>query len=432
MPWELPLGAKNEHAFPTHRHRWFLIVLVGVIFFGIGWISAQSRSTPPNASVPPPGGAITNIAVPAEFPKTLNFDLFWNTWNLVKERSVDRPIDDRTLFYGALKGIVGSLKDPHSVLLDPSEAKRFSEDLSGSFQGIGAEIGFRKNQLVIVAPLPESPAERAGIKSGDFIVAIDGVDAFPLSLEEAVLKIRGKKGTVVKLKIARPNLKEPKEISITRDTIEVKSVLWKWADATSFSKIAGSRRIAVVKISSFDEKVRERFSKVTQEMIVGGVQGIVLDLRNDPGGLLDAAVEISGEWIDHNLVVIEQRGPNASSERIEYRSQSTARLEHIPTVILVNQGSASASEILSGALQDYGKAILVGTKTFGKGSVQELSKLPDGSALKLTIAKWLTPHGRLIDKEGIAPDILVEPLDKENAEDVQLKRALQEVIKKMK
>lgn len=424
------MGAKSER---NHAKRKFVTILaVAVIFFGFGWMSAQSRTITSIVATPPSGGTITNIVVPAEFPKQLNFDLFWATWNLVKERSVDRPIDDRTLFYGALKGIVGSLKDPHSVLLDPSEAKRFSEDLSGSFQGIGAEIGFRKNQLVIIAPLPESPAERAGIKSGDFIIAIDGVDAFPLSLEEAVLKIRGKKGTVVKLKIARASLKEPKEISITRDTIEVKSVTWKWADTTPFAKVTGKRRIAVVKISSFDERVRERFSKAVQEMLVGGVQGIVLDLRNDPGGLLDAAVEISGEWIDHNLVVIEQRGPNASSERIEYRSQTTARLGHIPTVILVNQGSASASEILAGALQDYGKAILVGTKTFGKGSVQELSKLPDGSALKLTIAKWLTPHGRLIDKEGIAPDVLVEPLDKENAEDVQLKRALEELIKKMK
>ncbi len=404
------------------------VLLIATVFFAGGWYAGTSRATSTNA--PPSGGVVTNISIPPEFPKSVDFALFWNVWNIVKDRSVQRPIDDRALFYGAVKGIVASLKDPHSSLLDPTETKRFTEDLSGAFDGIGAEIGYKNNQLVIIAPLPESPAQKAGIKAGDIILTIDGADTFSLSLEEAILKIRGKKGTIVKLQIARANMKQPKEILITRSRIEIKSVTWSWADKKLVPSAFVNKKIAVVKISSFDEQSTERFSKTVQEMIVGGVQGIVLDLRNDPGGLLDAAVTIAGEWIDHNLVVTEQRGPDAGSERVEYRSQTKARLGNIPTIILVNQGSASASEILAGALQDYAKAKLVGIKTFGKGSVQELTRLPDGSALKLTIAKWLTPHGRSIDKNGIPPDVKVEPSDKEGAEDIQLQRALQELFKR--
>lgn len=398
--------------------------ILAIVFVG-GWNSAMRLQ-------PPVAGANAFVVNPGK-PDGIDLTQFWGVWNVVKEKSVYRPIDDQTLLYGAMKGIVSSLKDPYSVLLDPIESKRFSEDLSGHFDGIGAEIAIRKNQLVIVAPLEGSPAEKAGLLSGDAIISIDGVDTAELSLEEAVLKIRGPKGTVVKLFVFRGAFDKPKEIPVTRAQIVIKSVKWEWVKADRLPVALQKKKIALVKLSSFDEKVVEQFSEAVHRITVGGADGLIVDLRNNPGGLLDAAVSIGGEWIDHNLVVTESRGMDAQSEKYEYRSNNTPRLSGVPTVLLINQGSASASEILAGALQDYGKAVLIGTKTFGKGSVQELMQLPDGSALKLTIARWLTPHGRSINDNGIEPTIKIENAPDPSVKgykDAQLERAFIEVLKK--
>jgi len=400
------------------------MVLLG-IFVG-GWSAAMQSKSPSTLA--------NAFAANPTKPDGVDLVQFWNVWNLVKEKSINRPIDDQTLLYGAMKGIVSSLKDPYSILFDPTEFKRFSEDLSGHFDGIGAEIGIRKSQLVVIAPLEGSPAEKAGLKSGDAIISIDGKDTANLSLEEAVQKIRGPKSTVVKLMVFRLTFDKPKEISVTRAQIIVKSVKWEWIKADRLPSAMRKKKIALLKLSSFDEKVVEEFSKAVQDITVGGADGLIVDLRNDPGGLLDAAVSIGGEWIDHNLVVTERRGKDAMAEKFEYRSSNTPRLAAMPTVLLVNQGSASAAEILAGALQDYGKAVLVGTKTFGKGSVQELMQLPDGSALKLTIAHWFTPHGRSINENGIEPNVKIENALDPSAKgykDTQLERALTEVLKKL-
>ena len=425
--------------FRGHR-RWLkraAVAALSLLLFTGGWTASlsyysQSRSFTPIVK----GGTFSDLAVPDAFPKNIDFKLFWSVWDLVKTRSIQRPIDERILFYGALKGIVRSLNDPNSALLDPQESRRFADDLSGEFEGIGAEIAIRNNKLVIVAPLPETPAEKAGLKAGDEVLSIDGKDTSSMTIEDAVRAIRGKRGTVVKLLIRRAGKPKPQETPITRGKIELKSVRLEWFKAEALPKELQKKKIARLVISSCEGAAPSRFQAAVQELLVGGADGVVLDLRNNPGGLLDSAIDVAGAWVDHNLVVFEQHGRDAGSPKTEYRSQGQARLSQMPTVALVNQGSASASEILAGALQEYGNATLVGAKTFGKGSVQELMQLPDGSALKLTIARWLTPHGRLIDGNGIEPNVAVEqpeqPADSSaTVRDVQLERALKELARRI-
>lgn len=349
--------------------------------------------------------------------KHLDFAMFWQVWDEIKLRHVKKDITDEQLFYGALSGLVGSLEDPYSVFFDPKTAKQFTEDLEGAFGGIGAEIGVRNKIITIIAPIPESPAERAGVKSGDYVLEIDGKDTSGFSLEEAVSKIRGEKGTSVKLTLGREN--EPvKELTIVRDIIKVPNATLKVE--------AG---IAYIGFHAFTETSVEDFRNTVDKALAEKPQGIILDLRNNPGGFLDASIDIAGEWVKYgDLVVIER-----TSDGKEKKHYAAGRgvLAQMPTVILVNQGSASASEILAGALKDHGLAQLVGMKTFGKGSVQDLSFLPDGSGLKLTIAEWLTPNKNAINEKGIDPDFEVEikePKKGETLKDNQLEKA-KEVLK---
>ncbi len=343
-------------------------------------------------------------SVPKRLRDKIDFKQFWTVWDLVQERFIDRPVSESQLFYGALSGIVGSLNDPYSVYLDPTTAKKFNDDLAGSFDGIGAEIGIKRDELRIIAPLEGSPAERAGLKSGDIITAIGDVETRGMPLEKAISLIRGKKGTSIVLKIFRESFVKPKEFTVVRDTIVVQSVKSKMLP----------NGIAYLKISSFDERATAEVRRAVDNLLQFPPKAFIVDLRNDPGGFLDTAVEIAGEWLSREPVVYEQyhakpRETNGldSNGRKVYNATGSARLAKLKTVVLVNGGSASASEILAGALQDYGKAILVGTRTFGKGSVQEYETLSDGSAVKVTVARWLTPKGRAIEKEGIVPDIEV-------------------------
>lgn len=360
------------------------------------------------------GGAIINASqVPEYLSKDVDFSLFWQVWNLAKKDYVHQPVADTKLFYGALSGIISSLGDPYSVFFDPQTAADFNQELQGSFEGIGAELGIKNKQLTIIAPLPDTPAEKAGLKAGDNILAIDGKDATDMSLDYAVSIIRGPKGTAVNLTVFRAGWDKPQDFKITRAQIDVPSVKW---------EMKGD--IAYIEINHFNEDTSARFNQAVSELIAKNPKGVVLDLRNNPGGFLDTAVDVAGEWISNNIVVVEQ---SDDGQKNEERSSGLARLENLKTIVLVNEGSASASEIVAGALQDYGKATLVGEKTFGKGSVQNLEPLPDGSAVKITVAEWLTPKGRHIDKEGIAPDIEVKLTEEDyNANrDPQLDKALE-------
>jgi len=364
------------------------------------------------------GGSIENKGkLPNYLSKDIDFDLFWKVWDLVKREYVEQPVADTKLFYGALSGIVSALEDPYSVFLNPEMTKKFEQELSGAFDGIGAELGIKNKQLTIIAPLPDTPAERAGLRAGDKILAIDGRETTNMSLDYAVSIIRGPKGTEVTLTIWREGWEKPQDIKITRAKIEIASVKWGMKD-----------EIAYIEINHFNEDTSRRFNQAVVELLTKNPKGLILDLRNNPGGFLDTAVEIGGEWIEKDVIVIEQK---QNGEREENKSSGLARLQDLKTVVLVNEGSASASEILAGALQDYGKAILVAKKTFGKGTVQNLETLPDGSSVKITVAKWLTPKGRLIEGEGITPDEEVDLTveDYEANRDPQIAKAI-EILKK--
>jgi carboxyl-terminal processing protease len=365
------------------------------------------------------GTGVLHIGSSAPFGvQDADFNMFWDVWNLAKGQFVDQPVSDRELFYGALNGMVAGLGDRYSTFFDPEEAQAFNDELDGSFFGIGAQIGLDKDGFItVIAPLPETPADKAGIKAEDHILAIDGVDTSGMTVDEAVKRIRGEKGTTVKLLILPKGSEEPKTVEIVRDEIKVKSVTWEMRDD----------KIAVISVSIFNEDTGPLFRDAVTELMKQNPKGLILDLRNNPGGLLDEATELAGYWMDGKPAVMEE----VRGERSSLIAHGHNELADMPTMVLVNGGSASASEILSGALQDYHFALLVGEKTFGKGSVQEYHNLPDGSAVKITVARWLTPAGRSIDKEGIMPDEVVpytiEDLHAER--DPQLQKAV-DLLKK--
>lgn len=387
----------------------FLILLIGI---GGGFYFGQKG----NVQIIDSGGKII-IGKETGQPKNVDFSVFWDTWKIIEEKYVDRPADYNEMVYGAISGLVKSLDDPYSVFMDPEESKEFMEDMEGTFEGIGAEIGIRKNILTIIAPLEGMPAEKAGLKSGDKIIKIDGETTIDITLTEAVRKIRGEKGTEVALTIMRENLEESKEIKITRGLIDVKSVEWEM-------KKAGETDLAYLKIRRFSEDTYQELNKAAGEILSSSAKGIVLDLRNNPGGYLNVAVEVTSIFIDgKETVVIEDFG---NGKKKEYKSSGRAKLAHLPVAVLINQGSASASEILAGALRDIKKVKLVGEKSFGKGSVQELERLKDRSSVRLTVAKWLIPSGHCINEEGLKPDIEVEMTDEDidNGIDKQLEEAM--------
>lgn len=326
-------------------------------------------------------------------------------------------IDEKQLSYGAVEGLVRAAGDPYTAFSNPEETKQFKETLKGSFSGIGAEMGIEGGLIVVIAPLDGSPAEKAGVTAGDIIVAIDGKNlAEDTSLDNAVRMIRGPKGTQVKLTVIHPDKREKSDIVITRDDIEVQSVKSEIKDG-----------VAHITISSFNGDTSSKFSKVAKDAKRAGVKGIVLDVRGNPGGYLDAAVDIASEFLSPNATVVIEKGKTETT----HRAKRTGSLRGIPHVVLINQSSASASEILAGALQDNVGTELIGEKSFGKGSVQDVIDLSDGSSIRVTIAKWFTPKGTSIADEGITPTITVKD-DEETKEDEQFARALEELKKLMK
>ena len=395
-----------------------ILILVLVSFFAGLYLSGQNAVIEDLAKeeVLYVGELIGQYNVPEEgrVSQDIDFELFWETWDKLKERFVDKDkLSDKKMFYGALKGMVDSLDDPYTVFMNPKKSKEFEDDLAGIFEGIGAEIGIKNDILTIIAPLPDMPAIKAGIKSGDMVLSIDGETTMDMSVDDAVKLIRGPKGTEVVLTIIRKDEYETHDIGITRSTIQVNSV----------STEMREDNILIVRISNFNEDTLKLFNEAVTEALRGDARGLIIDLRNNPGGYLDTAIEISSEWVEEGIVVVEQYNED---RKIDHLARGRARLKTIPTIVLINQGSASASEILSGALKDYGLATLVGMQTFGKGSVQTLDKLSDGSSLKITVAKWLTPNGVSINDDGIAPDYEVDLTleDYNNNVDPQLDKAV--------
>jgi len=327
----------------------------------------------------------------------VSFDQFWEVWNTIKEKYVDRPVNDDSLFYGAMEGMVAGLGDQNSVYFSPQKAEEFAKDLSGEFEGIGAEIGLRDGQLVVVAPLPSSPAEKAGLKTGDKIFKIDGDETSNISLDEAVVKIRGKRNTTVELNIMHDNSETLEDIVVKREVITVPTVEWKMME----------NNIAYLRLNYFNQDTWGDFDQAVKEIILKNPSGLILDLRSNPGGYLETSVDVASEWIKSGLVVLEKFSDGTENT---YNTRGSHRLAGMKTVVLIDGGSASGSEILAGALQDYKLATLVGETSYGKGSVQDFQVLSDGSALKLTVARWFTPLNRQIDKKGIDPDVVLESM----------------------
>ncbi|MBU0619897.1 S41 family peptidase [Patescibacteria group bacterium] len=343
----------------------------------------------------------------------IDFNLFWDVWDTVKANYVDKgKINEKEMFYGALSGMVASLKDPYTIFMDPKIAQEFENDLSGKFEGIGAEIGIKDDILTIIAPLSGMPADLAGLKAGDKIYAINDEITAGISIDVAVRKIRGPKDTEVVLTIYRNGAGKPEDIKIKRGVITIQSVKTELNDENIF----------VIKIINFNNDTFNLFNKAVREVMSKNPKGIILDLRNNPGGYLDTAIEIASEWIETGVVVTEQF---SEENKNDYLARGRARLKDYPTVILVNQGSASASEIVAGALQSHKKAKIIGMKTFGKGSVQTLKEFQDGSSVKITVAKWLTPDGACINDNGIIPDEEIDFIieDYNSNKDPQMERA---------
>ncbi len=370
-----------------------------------------------------PGSAVAAPVQLFSIDKTgqrqINFPTCWHAWDELHRSFIDaKSLDDKKLLYGAVAGMVRAAGDPFTVFTDPPETKKFNEQLAGSFSGIGAEIGLKDKYITVIAPLKDSPAAKAGVLAGDSVAAIDGkplnADA---TVDEVVQKIRGPRGTTVTLTLVHKDAKHTVDIPVVRDTIQVESV---------HSAMRGS--IAHVSIDSFDATTADNFAVVAKQIKQSNATGMVLDVRGNPGGFLDAAVKIASQFVPEGSLVVTQRGIENTEE---YRALHAQTLLDMPVVVLIDGGSASAAEILAGALRDDRHALLVGEKSFGKGVVEEQKPFTDGSSLRVTVAKWYTPSGTSIHGNGLKPDSEVKPDRTNDKTDTQLDRAVEELKKQI-
>lgn len=410
-------GTKKEVLFSMTRLA-VVLAIVAVLGF-IGGLSVGAESKNVFSNIPFVGSNLDATPDP-----TADLDDFWRVWNVMSVRFVEThasstiPSSQERL-WGAIEGMVDSFGDPYTTFMRPEDAKTFAEDISGNFGGVGMEIGMRDSVLTVIAPLKNTPAERAGIRTGDQIILIDGVSTKGLSTDEAVRLIRGEKGTVVVLHVLRDG--EDKEISITRDIIQVPTI------ETLHNK---EKDVFVISFYSFTANSGSLFSKALAEFRSSGSNRLIIDLRGNPGGYLASAVSVASHFLPQGEIIVTE-DYDGHEENIEHVSRGTGGISgSAKVVVLINEGSASASEIVAGALQDTKKATLIGTHSFGKGSVQELVKVGDAS-LKITVAKWLTPSGRSISDGGLTPDIEVERTveDIEAGKDPQMERAIDFLIR---
>ncbi len=388
-----------------------ILVLATALFSGGFWFGQQSR---------PSIEKVTGIQNLESGQAAVDFSLFWDAWAKVQEKFVNRDqVDYQKMVYGAIAGMLAALEDPYTVFMTPTGNKEFSQSMQGNLEGIGAEIGIRKGSLTIVAPLENSPAKRAGLKAGDKILKIGDKVSVGMTVEEGVSLIRGAKGTEVILTIGRDGWEIAKEFKIIRDLINIPVI------KTETKEVSSGKKAVYVALYQFTDNSLFEFEKAAQDILSADVQGIILDLRGNPGGYLESAVDMASWWLPAgDLVVIEDYGNGKTKE---HRSSGINKLASYPTIILIDQGSASASEILAGALRDNLKVKLVGMKSFGKGSVQELEQMRGGTSIKVTVAKWLTPSGHSIMEAGLEPDVTVEVTadDVNNGQDPQLNKALE-------
>lgn len=337
---------------------------------------------------------------------------FWEVWNLLDEKfavgTSSQQLTREQKIQGAIDGLVDAYGDPYTVYLPPSDAKSFADDISGEFSGVGMEVGMRDGLVTIIAPLPETPAEQAGLQAGDVIIRIDDTSAEGMRIDEAVDLIRGEKGTVVTLTIFREGEMEFLEIPVTRDTIAIPTVKTEQIDD-----------VFVIALYSFNAVAESKMVEALNEYLRSGASKLVIDVRGNPGGYLESAVSIGSFFVPSGKVIVQESFVDESkNDTFRSRGRQVGEFTTETLVVLVDGGSASASEILAGALKDHGIATVIGTQTFGKGSVQELVELSDGSSLKVTIARWLTPNGTSISDGGLAPDIVISRTGQERLDGI--------------
>lgn len=414
----------------------YIGIILLITFFFLGGFLLGSRSSKDDGSSSGISSLINPISNPKNIfsnadegkPEKLDFSVFWEAWRQMDSKFVDvENLDPQKRVYGAVRGMVAAVGDPYSAYMDPEETKDFDTHMGGSFEGIGAELGMKEGMLTVVAPLEGMPAEKAGLRSGDVIAKIYDESTLDMTVDDAVKRIRGKKGTEVKLTIAREETKETLEIVIIRGKIDLKSVKYE----------KKNDNIGYIRVSSFLVNTDDEFNKAVVTAINDDVEGLVIDVRNNPGGYLDVAVNMISTFVSGGEVVVWEKGrgdkQNPSKETPIRALRKGDKLLDLPIVMVMNEGSASASEIMAGALRDLRGTKLIGGKSFGKGSVQQVQGLGDKSSMKITIAKWLTPNKSSIHEVGLEPDIDVEMTidDYEAKRDPQLDRALEELKKEM-
>lgn len=381
-------------------------MFLGIILFS-GWVGYAIGTNKVSYSMK---GVIPHFEVTSkEAPKNISadFGLFWSVWNELAEKYVDKSkLDSQKMVYGAISGMVSSLDDPYTVFLPPKENAESKEQLNGNFQGIGAQLGVKDKRIVVIAPLASSPAQKAGILAGDWILKVDGKETLKWTLPEAVAKIRGPKGTMVTLNILHEGEEAAKDIKIVRDDIILNSVEWGIVSSTSS---AGLKKAVHLKLLRFGDQTDPQWNKAVSE-IQGYLStnsamtsGIILDVRNNPGGYLAGSVFTASEFLPSGAVVVKQESYDGKVDT--FSVDRIGKLSSVPLVVLINKGSASASEILAGALQIAKRAKLVGEQSFGKGSVQQAEDLPNGAGLHVTTAKWLLANGVWIQGKGLTPDL---------------------------
>lgn len=403
-------------SLPFSKIRTFTLALaIFILTGGIGYRLGERHARKTSA---PPIQVLTN----QETPSTLqvDFTVFWDVWQRLHRYYIDAAgINTQKMVWGAITGMVGSLEDPYTIFLPPKENKEFKEDIGGAFQGIGAQLGLKDGRVIVIAPLKGTPAEQAGILPMDWILKVNDEETTGWTLPQAVSKIRGTKGTKVTLAILHEKAEKPEDIIIVRDEIVVPSVE-SWVKTPSqMNEISGvasasaymnnPNKIAYIRLSRFGDRTNDEWNTAVEKTVLaakknGGLKGLILDLRNNPGGYLDGSVFIASEFLKSGVIVSQA---NSDKTKDDYTVNRQGKLTDIPLVVLINKGSASASEIVAGALKDYTRATVIGETSFGKGTVQTPQELSGGAGLHITTGKWLLPKGSSISKIGVKPDIEV-------------------------
>jgi carboxyl-terminal processing protease len=411
------------------------IVISGLIGYGIGVtkVHVEWKNYKPHLE-------IVNKEPPPSLMR-VDFAPFWTVLTKIENNYYDKKaIDSQKMLNGAIIGMVESLDDPYTVYLPPKENDDFKQGLAGKFEGIGAELSVKEKQIIVVAPLDGSPAQKAGVKAGDTILRVNDEAIAGWTLAQTVDKIRGPKGTEVKITLLHKSANKPSEIKIVRDTIQVKSLV-SWtkrvkdideinSKSASFSASLNDK-VTYIRLSQFGDTANSEWTNVAIKLnqeVHGDkdVKGIILDLRNNPGGYLTDAVYISSEFVKNGTAVMQE---DKNGEREEFPVSGRGMLTDIPVMVLLNKGSASASEIVAGALRDHKRAKIVGETSFGKGTIQEAEDLGGGAGLHVTIAKWLTPNGTWVHKEGLTPDFIIQVDPSDPSRDAQLEKAVEELVR---